>query len=433
MKITRRKLLQGMAAASGASLLHLPRHSFGIQRRRLPSPETSGIEHIVVVMMENRSFDHAFGWLPNSDGMQAGLEYIDRDGVAHPTAPLAPDFRGCGREDPDHSYAGGREQYNQGKMDGFLRSGRNDDYTIGYYVEADRPFYNSLARQYTAMDNYFCSFLGPTFPNRLFLHTGATDRLTNTFSESTLTPIWERLQTAGISRGYYWNNLPVTGFWGARYMPISHSYADFLDDAARGALPAVTFIDPVFTLSDSGVGNDDHPHADIRRGDAFLSQTFRAVARSPNWESTVFIVTYDEWGGFFDHVAPPRVIAPNEVDPDLIGGRALLGFRVPVVVASPWTRGNFDNPRVNHLLFDHTSVLQFIEWRFNLKPLGARDASDEIGNLAMALDFDRPQVEVPDLPEVIDPGAETCRTGVQGPNDWEQFRDSPLMDSWKLK
>src|SRR5262252_6837409 len=106
----------------------------------LPPPEESGIEHIVVVMMENRSFDHLLGWLPNAEGMQAGLPYLDANGVAHATHPLAPDFQGCSHPDPDHSYAGGRVQYDGGAMNGFLRSGKNDDYVIGYYVETDRPF-----------------------------------------------------------------------------------------------------------------------------------------------------------------------------------------------------------------------------------------------------------------------------------------------------
>src|SRR6266446_5676971 len=115
----------------------------------LPPPDLSGIDHIVVVMMENRSFDHLLGWLPNADGKQAGLTYLDAAGVAHTTQPLAPDFQGCSHPDPDHSYDGGRVQYDGGAMDGFLRSGANDDYVTGYYVEDDRPFFSALARNYT--------------------------------------------------------------------------------------------------------------------------------------------------------------------------------------------------------------------------------------------------------------------------------------------
>jgi len=160
MKINRRDLLRGAPFAAGAALLghatgwpgaELFAQNFGLAS--LPSPEESGIEHIVVVMMENRSFDHFLGWLPNADGQQAGLSYLDAVGVAHSTHSLAPDFTGCTHPDPDHSYLGGRVQYDGGAMDGFLRSGKNDDYAIGFYVERDRPFYSALARNYTTLDH----------------------------------------------------------------------------------------------------------------------------------------------------------------------------------------------------------------------------------------------------------------------------------------
>ncbi len=181
---------------------------------------------------------------------------------------------------------------------------------------------------------------------------------------------------------YYFNNLPFLGLWGPKYSEISRPYSEFLADANRGRLASVSFVDPTFTILDDDTANDDHPHADIRRGDAFLAQTFHAVAQGPAWSQTVFIVTYDEWGGFFDHVSPPRAAAPNDVDPDLEDGRALLGFRVPAVIASPFSRGSPDDPRVNGLVFDHTSVLKLIEWRWGLDALTARDASEDVQNLA---------------------------------------------------
>ena len=151
MRINRRDFLRSAAGASGAVLLGHggwpARHAFGGPRDvALPPPSRSGIEHIVVVMMENRSFDHFLGWLPNADGRQEGLTYLDATGTAHSTHPLAPDFTGCSHPDPDHSYAGGRVQYDGGAMDGFLRSGANDEYSIGFYVEEDRPFGSALAR-----------------------------------------------------------------------------------------------------------------------------------------------------------------------------------------------------------------------------------------------------------------------------------------------
>jgi phospholipase C len=113
----------------------------------------------------------------------------------------------------------------------------------------------------------------------------------------------------------------------------------------------------------------------------------------------VFIVNFDEWGGFFEHVAPPRATAANNVDTDLVDGQALLGLRVPTVVASPFSRGNANDPRVSALVFDHTSVLKLIEWRWGLARLTPRDASNDVQNLAYALNFSEPDPSVPSLAE----------------------------------
>lgn len=458
MNKKRRDFLRGLVGISGAAALggvtgwgSLEAWSEDDGRHSLPAPDESGIEHVVVVMMENRSFDHLLGWLPNADGEQAGLTYLDSAGNAQQTHALAPDFTGCAHPDPDHSYLGGRIQYDNGAMDGFLRSGSNDSYAIGYYVEEDRPFFNALARHYTTLDRYFCSILGPTFPNRFFLHAAQTDRLTNALVLATMPTIWDRLAAAGVSGLYYFSNLPFLGFWGPKYVPITRPYEQFLADAMAGTLPAVSFVDPRFAdFAPDGSGNDDHPPADIRRGDAFLAQTFHAVASGPAWPSTVLIVTYDEWGGFFDHVAPPRAPAPNAVDPDLVNGKALLGFRVPTVIASPFSRGDADDPRVKGMLFDHTSILKLIEWRFGLEPLTARDASHEIRNLARALKFKHPRTEVPNLPipvapppvPCVQPGsAQTARTATpaeqnglwDSSNPWPRLRNSGLLDGWNLR
>ena len=423
MRIKRRDFLFTAAGASGAALVAgatgLPgaeAFAQNLGQASLPPPEDSGIEHIVVVMMENRSFDHLLGWLPNADGMQAGLTYLDAAGVAHTTQPLAPDFQGCGHPDPDHSYDGGRVQYDGGAMDGFLRSGANDDYVIGYYVEDDRPFFNALARNYTTLDRSFCSILGPTFPNRFFLHSAQTDRLENTLVSTNLPTIWDKLLAAGVSAQYYWSNIPFLILWGPKYFlngittpPPFPNIAAFMSAAKNGTLPAVSFVDPAFTgFSAPGTTNDDHPPADIRAGDAFLADIFHAVTMG-SWSNTVLIVTYDEWGGFFDHVAPPRATAPaNSIDTDLVNGKALLGFRVPTIIASPFSRGEPGDPKVKGMVFDHTSILKLIEWRFGLSPLTARDASHDVQNLARALNFHTINAAVPDLPHPTAPVQTPC-------------------------
>src|SRR5437870_2679979 len=126
---------------------------------QLPNPDQSGIKHIVVVMMENRSYDHLLGWLPGANGKQAGLSYTDTNGVAHSTYPLAPDFQGCGHPDPDHSHTGGLVQYNKGACDGFLRSGQSDKYAIGYYRARDLSFLGPAARYWTVCDRYFSAVM----------------------------------------------------------------------------------------------------------------------------------------------------------------------------------------------------------------------------------------------------------------------------------
>jgi phospholipase C len=429
MRIDRRSFVKGALGASGAVILG--RHSgrsaapstasvrFSSSAGALPSPADSGIDHVILVMMENRSFDHFLGWLPRADGRQAGLSYRDPNGRSHRTFHQS-QLNGCGFNDPDHSYSGGRIQYNGGSMDGFLTDAANDSYAISFYRPDDRPFMSSLARHYTSCDRYFCSILGPTYPNRIFQHAGQTDRLSNTFTASTLPTIWDQLNKSGGPTGrYYYSDLPILALWGGKYTGISAKISQFLSDASAGTLPNVSFVDPGFVGEGSGTSDDDHPLADIRAGDAFLSQIFHAVSAGPGWDRTVLIINYDEWGGFFDHVPPPRVtpgvpvgaLPRSGVDKDLVDHRVLLGFRVPCIVASPFTGVQDGGTPVAHGLFDHTSVLKLIEWRWGLQPLTRRDASTKAadpGNLASVLSFDAPNPKVPPRLPVLAPFVPTA-------------------------
>ena len=321
----------------------------------------------------------------------------------HATYALSGDYTGCPHNDPDHTYSGARTTYDGGKMDGFLKDTANDIFSIGYYREPDIPFYAALARNYTTCDHYFASILGPTFPNRMFLYAAQTDRIDDSVSISSLPTILDRLAAAGVSHNYYYSNVPYLTLWAAQYLGISKLYSQFLTDAAGGTLPAVSFVDPFYTILDDGTGNDDHPHADIRKGEVFLHDVFEAVANGPAWSSTVIVFNFDEWGGFFEHVAPPRATAANNVDTDIVNGKTLLGLRLPVVVASPWTAGTATSPRISSLVYDHTSVLKLIEWRWSLAPLTPRDGSSDINNLAYALNFSQPVTAVPSLPSPTAP------------------------------
>jgi phospholipase C len=369
----------------------------------LPKPNKSGIEHIIVLTMENRSFDHFMGWLPGANGRQAGLTYRDKSNRPHSTYPLAPDYQGCGHPDPDHTYQGGRIEYDKGACDGWLRAGTNDDYAIGYYRQGDLAFLGSAAPAWTALDNYFAPIMAPTYPNRIYHHAAQTDRLDDSLLPvSTLPTIWDRLEEHSINRKYYYSDFPFLALWGAKYAGIAALIDEFFADCAAGTLPQVSFVDPRFIGEAEGLSSDDHPHADIRNGEAFLNAVYAAVTSSPNWQNTILVINFDEWGGFFDHVPPG--IAPVPRTDAALGSDGRRGFRVPALVISPWS------PRgvVSHELFDHTSVLAMIEWRWNLRALTVRDSS--ANNLADVLDFSKRNLTAPQFPVPVGPFGSVCPT-----------------------
>jgi len=435
--ISRRAFLRGSAAAA-AGLAALPvvgsigqtavadTASVGRPRHdRRPVAHDAPFDTVVVVMMENRSFDHFLGWFPHARGRQSGLEFADLAGQFHATHDLGTDFTGAGPgiTDPDHSWFGGLVQLDGGRCDGWLRTPTSrqlsDTYPIGYYTESSVPVLGSLARSYTTLDGYFASILAETFPNRLYMHSARTDRdhnlnpdpipgfptLPGPYKTATIPTIWDRVLEAGLSARYYFSDLPFIGLWGLKYLsivapatpgvpPVS-IVKTFVDDARDGTLPNVSFLDPKFT-SIGSPESDQHPFADIRAGEAFLAFVHQTLRASPQWQRTVLVITYDEWGGFFDHVPPPKVrddTDPASVDhrcnedscpesPDAHPDYRQLGFRVPCVVVSPYA------PRrvVHGGPFEHTSILRMIEWRWGLEPLTARDA--HANNLAEALDFE---------------------------------------------
>jgi phospholipase C len=368
-RITRRRFIGGAATTVGALAAGGPA-ALAAQGRG-PGPHGDpGFDHVIVVMMENRSFDHFFGWVRGADGRQAGLVYRDAAGVPHATHALAPDFQGCGFHDPDHSYAGGRVEFDGGRCDGWLRAGDNDIYSIGYYRQQDLSFFGQAVPRFTTFSRYFAAMLSETFPNRIYQHAAQTDRLSNTSATSTLPTIWDRLAAAGLSGRYYFSDAPFLAIWGSKYTSISQPIAQFYAACAAGTLPNVSFVDPKFLGEGAGTSVDDHPHADIRNGEAFLAGIYKAVTTSPNWGRTVLIFNYDEWGGFYDHVPPPLAPIPpaTRAAGDIDGRR---GFRVPCLLVSPLARRH----HVSHRTYDHTSILTMIERRWGLPPLTVRDAT----------------------------------------------------------
>jgi phospholipase C len=419
--ITRRGFIGGAVTATGALALG----STAALAGKTPGGGLSSVEHVVVVMMENRSFDHFLGWLPGADGRQAGLTYYDAAGVPHTAHPLAPDDQGCGHPDPDHSYEGGRVEYNNGACDGWLRAGSNDTYAIGYYQQKDLAFLGSAASGWTTFSRYFAAIMAETYPNRIYQHAGQTDRIHNSSTTCTLPTIWDRLAVAGLSGRYYYGDIPFLSLWGSKYIPISHPVATFFADCAAGTLPNVSYVDPRFLDESSGTSGDDHPHADIRTGETYMDSIYRAVTTSPNWPSTVLVFNYDEWGGFYDHV-PPQA-APIPPADQLAGNQdGLRGFRLPCVVVSPWARRGY----VAKDVYDHTSVLRMIEARWSLPPLTVRDQT--ANNLADVLDFTTTNLDAPPYDVPAGPFGAPCGTPSTSAEDWSGLLSLAQSTGWPV-
>jgi phospholipase C len=421
--LSRRQLLAA-AGASGvvAGAGRLLGESASASASSLPAPHASGIEHIVVVMMENRSFDHFLGWLPGADGRQSGLRFQDRYGAWHSTYRMT-SFNTCGFNDPDHSYEGGRIQLNAGKADGWLKSGVSDLAAIGYYTKPDLAFSGPAAAHWTTFDRYFSAVMAETYPNRFYQHAARTPQLHNKIEQVTIPTIWDRLSAKGVSGTYYFGDVPFLGLWVDRYKSISKPFAQFLLDATAGTLPAVSFVDPRFQDEASGTSNDDHPHADIRSGEVFLNQVYDAVRQGPGWQHTVLVINFDEWGGFYDHVVPGKA-------PDVSPRTALRGFRVPALMISPRARRGM----VAHNTYDHTSVLKMIEWRWGLAPLTVRDKYAR--NIAEVLDFSKaPNLSSPtfNVPPFVALGcdADTPATGAEFA-EWGELKEFVLAHGWEL-
>ena len=395
---TRRDVIRGAANLAGAAAVGavLPQ-GFAQAASALPDPTTTGIDHIVVLMMENRSFDHMLGWLPGANGVQAGRTFIDNNGQPQ-QSHLLTKFQNCSSADPDHSFQGGRTQLNGGAMDGFLKTATPPDtFPIGYYSAADVPFFAWAARNWTICDAYHCSILGPTWPNRFYMHAGQTDRLTtggNSFDTGTLLSvlsptIWDLAAAAGVSAKYYYGDEAFTALWGNKYAGISFLFPQFLADAAAGTLPSISYIDPHFVGEAQGTSNDDHPLADIRNGQVLMNTVYQALSSSPNWDKTLFIINYDEWGGFADHVAP--VMAPVSAHEVAVGnvdapgpdgtGLAYLGFRTPCILIGPHVRRG----SIAGGAYDANSILNLITWRFGLPNIGVRATTS--ANIAGALNL----------------------------------------------
>jgi phospholipase C len=349
------------------------------------------IDTFVVLCMENRSFDHYLGALKLVEQQQHILGL--GGGESNPTGNGTPvpifNLLDYTPADPPHEWDACHEQWNQGRNDGFVRAhaGPDEKDVMGYHVRAQIPITYALADGAAICQRYFSSVMGPTWPNRFYLH-GATSNggKANAPILFGYTSIWDRLNDVGLRGVNYYHDIPwCTGAFlkGSGLSGISN----FFQDAVNGTLPHLSIIDPQFF----GAGaNDDHPDHDIQLGQALIASIFRALAASPQWNRCLFVLTYDEHGGFYDHVPPPTT---TDSRPEF----TQLGFRVPTLVAGPYVRRGCTVDTV----LDHVSVLKTLTTRFNVTPLNARHAAaNDLASTISPMFLSNPQ-PAPQLPQLL--------------------------------
>ena len=312
------------------------------------------IDTIVVDCQENRSFDHYYGFAPfvGRHGVPAG--YTQPDGSGGTVAPFH--FTSLSTNDIRHFWPDVHAEWNGGRMDGFFTADGID--CMGYYTGEDLPFYYGLHERFTLCVNSFCSVLGPSYANHLYLAAATSGGVTtNDVAGLGLLDypcILDLLDAAGVSwKVYNGDQDPNVFEFFARFGQDRRARAtedDYLDDAAHGRLPNVSFI-----FASSGLGRDEHPPADVSVGMRLQKQLVEALMGGPQWESSAYLLTYDEHGGYFDHVPPPQA--------DAYG----LGIRVPTWVISPHAKPG----HLEATVFEHASILKLIERVFGLPTLAS--------------------------------------------------------------
>ncbi len=379
------------------------------------------VDHIVVMMQENRSSDHYLGKL-HFEGQPAMQPEPLGASNPNPLNPLAPpikayhETRYCEPADLDHSWNGSHTEYDNGAMDGFTKANEDPSdptgsRTMGYYDQTDLPFYYGLDNTFATSDTYFDSVLSQTFPNRFYELAGTSfghirNDLPSGPNDFDVRTIFQDLDEHGISWKIYYSQIAfgmefkyVRDHAAGHVVPIDQYYAD----AAAGTLPQVAYVDPIFIAS-ANTETDEHPPSNIQVGEQYSSDVINALMHSPNWSSSALFLTYDENGGFYDHVPPPSAVTPDDIPPmlqpgDTPGAFDRLGFRVPVSVVSPYSKPHY----VSHITYDHTSTLKFIETRFGLPPLTRRDAA--AADMTDFFDFSHASFATPPAlpPAPIDP------------------------------
>jgi phospholipase C len=386
-----RRLLTCLTVAASLALM-----VFGLgsrPARAATPPPNSPINHIVVLMQENRSFDSYFGQL-HFEG-QPAAQPEPNTGNPNPLNASGPPIKPfhktnyCETSDLNHSWQGTHHEWNNGLMDGFttqndINSDNSDTAdptgrrTMGYYDQSDLPFYYGLANTFAVGERYFASVLGPTFPNRFYLYAGTSfGHIANDIPAPggyTQPTILRLLSKAGISWKIYYSQVPFAGLFSDFQQHPDHGATidQYYADAKAGTLPQVAFVDPIF-IGSSNTETDEHPPSNIQVGEQFSASVINSLMGSPNWHDSALFFTYDEHGGFYDHTPPPAAPVPDNIPPPPGSGPWTFnnyGIRVPAIVVSPFSKPHFVSDAVN----DHASILRFIELRFGLSALTNRDA-----------------------------------------------------------
>ncbi|MCP4872649.1 MAG: alkaline phosphatase family protein [Proteobacteria bacterium] len=416
-RINRRTALKGLVAAGATPLLPGCEPTGG--EDELPTEVTrellrERIDTVVFLMMENRSFDHFLGAMSLEEGntdVDGLTEEMSNPNLAGESVLVHPADGAC-IDDPPHSWGSSHDQFNEGANDGFVRENEqrhpsSGHQAMGYWGRDGLPATYAIADAGVVCDRWYCSLMAQTWPNRFYYLAGQNGGgFGNEQPEEDFAHIFERLDEAGVGWANYFGNLPF-GFLlrdltlaREEYIPLE----DFFHNAEVGLLPAVTYIDPIFGR------NDDHPPAHPMAGQVLIASVYEALANSPHWDRCLLVITYDEHGGFFDHVPPPLA---QDDRPE--SGHDQLGFRVPTVIAGPWVKQG----AVSHSVYDHTSCLALLEYLHELEPLTARDAA--ANNLLDVLDEERLLTNTPAAPATLpvidaDPEviyADECLTGLR--------------------
>jgi phospholipase C len=459
-EFTRRQILKAGAAAGVAAVAADPFVQLASAKKAKPLGKLSDIDHVVILIQENRSFDHYFGTYSGVEGFGdvAAKPIFEQEGYPEPgyegkLLPFHLETKGVAQCFPDitHSWLPQHKSWDNGAMDRFVTSHLEADgsqagpATMGYYEREDIPYYFALAEAFTLCDHYHCSVLGPTDPNRLYAMSATLDpngeaggplvstlgvversKTEGTFKWTTMP---EQLESAGVSWKVYDGvnqgslDNPLVYFENfhsnaeLKSKGLEQTYPeDMKADLEKGELPQVSWVNI------SAVETEHPGFSTAKTGERATEGLLKMLMKfKTTWEKTAVFITWDENGGFFDHVAPPTapLETPDEylTAPDISGssggvnGPIGLGFRVPMIVVSPFTRGGL----VSSVSYDHTSTLRFLETRFGVEvPNLSEWRRANTGDLTAAFNFAAPpEPKKPKLPAVKLKGVEKHQGGCE--------------------